>query len=55
MKKWEYMWLWKATDGLINEFGAKGWELVSVVIGEDGEMQHWFKRPLSGKAKAKEA
>lgn len=45
--RWEYLCSYAETDcsGVLNEMGAKGWELVSIVRPHDGILWLYFKRP----------
>ncbi len=49
MQKWEYMTaplLIHATKQILDNFGADGWELVTVIPGPNAEqLVAYFKRP----------
>jgi lipopolysaccharide export system protein LptC len=42
------IWEYKIVDGItekeLNEFGAQGWELAAVAVG-NGQASHYLKRP----------
>lgn len=48
--KWEYM-VWELYDGrdnvqaTLNKFGQEGWELVSLIRGQNLTTLYYFKRP----------
>jgi hypothetical protein len=48
---WEYTSLRSTKGGheeqrMLNQYGAAGWELVSVMIGGSGDFWFYFKRPV---------
>lgn len=49
--KWEYFTapiLVHASQQILNNFGSEGWELVTIVVGNNPEAPvGYFKRPLS--------
>jgi hypothetical protein len=48
MTRWEYMTtplLIHNTAAILNNWGAKGWELVQVIQGPEGGLVAYFKRP----------
>lgn len=50
MQKWEYATaavLIHATQQILNNWGADGWELVQVLAMPDGNLVAYFKRPVS--------
>lgn len=52
MTTWEYLTaplLVHATQQILNNFGAEGWELVQVVPGPNpNSLVAYFKRPVAG-------
>lgn len=48
-QKWEYLatplYTTDSRYGL-NDFGDKGWELVTILIDKDGVFRAYFKRPI---------
>jgi len=48
MQAWEYMTtplIVHSTTAILNNWGAEGWELVSVVQGPEGGLVAYLKRP----------
>ena len=50
MTRWEYFTapiLVHASQQILNNFGADGWELVQIVTGPEGGLVAYLKRPLA--------
>lgn len=49
MQKYEYLTaplLIHNTTAILNSFGSQGWELVQIVVGPEGGLVAYFKRPV---------
>lgn len=51
MTTWEYLTtplLIHNTAAILNNWGKQGWELVQIVVGPEGGLVAYFKRPTGG-------
>jgi hypothetical protein len=46
MKKWKYMTCENLFESELDEYGANGWELVSVVSDGNDDLVFYFKREI---------
>jgi hypothetical protein len=50
MQKWEYITtplLIHNTTAILNTWGSQGWELVTVMVNQEGGLVAYFKRPVA--------
>ncbi|MBF4633221.1 hypothetical protein ITJ38_02265 [Agreia pratensis] len=55
MPTWEYVTtplMIHNTTGILNTWGAKGWELVQIVTGPEGGLVAYLKRPVAAAGEA---
>ncbi|SKA93439.1 hypothetical protein SAMN06295879_1699 [Agreia bicolorata] len=55
MPTWEYVTtplMIHNTTGILNTWGAKGWELVQIVTGPEGGLVAYLKRPIAAAGEA---
>lgn len=45
---WSYSIRISPTKAMLDDMGARGWELVGVTVGPMGDTLAWLKRPLNG-------
>ena len=46
MKKWEYKTIYEGSDKIINDLGAEGWEIATMVAWTDGDWSLILKREI---------